>query len=44
MGGILILKEALSFNTFVGCLLMLTGMMISQLWKNKNRSAELLEN
>jgi drug/metabolite transporter (DMT)-like permease len=44
VGGILILKEALSLNTFVGCLLMLTGMMISQLWKNKNRSAELLEN
>jgi len=42
IGGILILKEALNLNTFIGCLLMLAGMMISQLWKKKNKSAELI--
>ena len=44
IGGILILKEVLSLNTFIGCLLMLTGMLISQLWKKKSNSTELLKN
>jgi len=35
-GGILILRETLGFNTFVGCILMLTGMFITQLWRKKN--------
>ncbi|MDP8203717.1 MAG: DMT family transporter [Candidatus Tenebribacter mawsonii] len=35
-GGVLILKETLNLNTIVGCLLMLAGMMISQLWKKNN--------
>ena len=36
-GGILILKEALKLHTFIGCLLMLTGMLISQLWQKKQK-------
>jgi len=35
IGGILILKEEMSTNTFVGCLLMLTGMLVSQLWQRR---------
>ncbi len=34
-GGILILNEALKLHTFAGCLLMLTGMLVSQLWQRK---------
>ncbi|MBN1827972.1 MAG: DMT family transporter [Deltaproteobacteria bacterium] len=32
LGGWLLLKEILSFRQFLGCVLMLSGMLISQLW------------
>jgi drug/metabolite transporter (DMT)-like permease len=41
VGGILILKEAFTSNTFIGCLLMLTGMLVSQLWKRKKQNITL---
>lgn len=37
LGGILILQETMNSNIFIGCLLMLTGMIISQLWQKKNK-------
>jgi len=37
IGGIMILNEALKFHTFIGCMLMLTGMLISQLWQKKSK-------
>lgn len=38
LGGILILNETMSFNTFAGCLLMLTGMILSQLWQKRSKN------
>ncbi|HHE38065.1 MAG TPA: DMT family transporter [Candidatus Cloacimonetes bacterium] len=35
VGGILILSEELKIHAFIGCLLMLTGMLVSQLWQRK---------
>jgi len=35
LGGIIILNETLSSNTFIGCFLMLSGMLLSQLWQRK---------
>jgi drug/metabolite transporter (DMT)-like permease len=37
LGGIVILQEILTGKRIVGCLLMLTGMVISQLWQRKKR-------
>ncbi|KQC10295.1 MAG: hypothetical protein APR54_03205 [Candidatus Cloacimonas sp. SDB] len=37
LGGIVILQEILTGKRVVGCLLMLTGMVISQLWQRKKR-------
>ena len=35
IGGILILNEHFGTNTFIGCSLMLTGMILSQLWQKQ---------
>ncbi|MBC8386156.1 MAG: DMT family transporter [Candidatus Cloacimonetes bacterium] len=40
VGGILILSEELKFHTFIGCLLMLTGMLVSQLWQRNKKNSE----
>ena len=37
LGGVIILNEILSTRRLSGCLLMLTGMIISQLWQRKNK-------
>jgi drug/metabolite transporter (DMT)-like permease len=37
LGGILILNELLNGQRVIGCLLMLTGMIISQLWQRNRR-------
>jgi len=39
LGGILILHESLNSNTLLGCLLMLSGMILSQLWMRKVKKA-----
>lgn len=35
IGGIIILNEDLGLNTMIGCVLMLSGMMVSQLWQRR---------
>lgn len=44
IGGIIILKEDLSLNTLIGCVLMLSGMLVSQLWQRRmSRSIKIIK-
>lgn len=42
IGGILILGEYLSIRGYIGCILMMTGMLLSQLQDFKKRKAEII--